>query len=108
LTAQTNGLDIQQSFFSIDNPALVLDTVKKAEDSDGIILRFYESRGTRGTAQLTSSLPVTSAAIVNLLEDELQPLNWHGGATLEFKPFEIITICLWINQINNGQIAEQP
>jgi len=95
LTGKTSGLDIQQSFFLIDNPALILDTVKKAEDSDALILRLYESRGTRGTAQLTSLLPVTSAALANLLEDELQTLVWHdGNIKIDFKPFEIITIRL--------------
>lgn len=95
MTGKTSGLDIQQSFFLIDNPALVLDTVRKAEDSDALILRLYESRGTRGTAQLTSSLSVTSAALANLLEDELQTLDWHdGNVKNDFKLFEIITIRL--------------
>lgn len=95
LTAASAGPDIQQSFFAIDNPALTMDTLKKAEDSSDLILRLYEARGTRGTARLSSSLPFRSAALVNLLEDEISVLNWQNNAVeLSFKPFEIITIRL--------------
>jgi len=94
LTVATGGQDLRQTFFALDTPALVLDTVKKAEDSNDLILRFYESRGTRGTAHLSSSLPVTSAALVNLLEDEPTPLAWQNGVSLEFKPFEILSLRL--------------
>jgi alpha-mannosidase len=97
LTVKSTGQNFQQSFLAVDNPALVLETVKKTEDSDALILRLYEARGTRGVARLTSSLSVKSAALVNLLEDELAPLIWQGGGVeLKFKPFEIITIRLLI------------
>ena len=33
-------------------PNLVLDTVKRAEDSDALVLRLYEAHGARGTAAL--------------------------------------------------------
>ncbi len=84
-----------QSFFQVDNPALVIDTVKKAEDSDALIVRLYEARGTRGRARLTTPLPLKLAALTNLLEDELEELDVTGaGVTLDFKPFEIITVAL--------------
>ena len=95
LLAKTGGSDLSRSYFEIDNPALIVETIKKAEDSPALILRLYEARGTRGIAHLTSSLPVSSAVRVNLLEDELQPLVWQdNGLTLDFKPFEIISLRL--------------
>jgi alpha-mannosidase len=95
LTAKSGGQDIQQAFFSLDQPAVLIDTLKKAEDSEALILRLYEARGTRGKLRLTSPLPVQSAALVNLLEDEISHLNWQdGGVELSFKPFEIISMCL--------------
>ena len=95
LLLQTSApLDIQ-SFFQVDNPALVIDTVKKAEDSDALIVRLYEARGTRGRARLTTTLPLKSAALANLLEDELEELDAvEAGVTLDFRPFEIITVVL--------------
>ncbi|HVN15903.1 MAG TPA: alpha-mannosidase [Anaerolineales bacterium] len=95
LLFRTDAKENQKSFFNVSNPAMLLDTVKKAEDSDALILRLYESRGTRGSFHLTSSLPLRSATLVNLLEDKLADLNWSGdGIELEFKPFQIITLLL--------------
>lgn len=95
LTAKSNGQNVQQSFFVVDNPSIIIDTIKKAEDSNAIIVRLYESRGTRGTVKLSSPLSFTSGSIVNLLEDEISPLNWQNGEVeLSFKPFEIISVLL--------------
>jgi alpha-mannosidase len=85
----------QQSFFSADQPALVIDTIKKAEDSDALIVRLYEARGTRGAARLSSPLPFRTAARVNILEDEVAVLDWRDGSVeLNYRPFELITIRL--------------
>jgi alpha-mannosidase len=92
------------SFFSVSRPtrpgdgppgAVVIDTVKKAEDSDNLILRLYEAHGTRGTVRLSSSLPVKSAVRCNLLEDEAEALEWSdGGVSLDMTPFQIVTLKL--------------
>ncbi len=87
----------QRSFFSVTNPAVVLDTVKKAEDSDEIVVRLYEARGAHGAARLLTSLPVQSARRCNLLEDPDPgaPLAWpSGGLEFTFRPFEIVTFIL--------------
>ncbi|HEY5671703.1 MAG TPA: alpha-mannosidase [Anaerolineales bacterium] len=95
LICKSGEQDVHQSFFAVSNPAIIVDTLKKAEDSQAFILRLYESRGTRGAVRLSSPLPFESAAVVNLLEDEISPLTWRdGGVDLDFKPFEIITIRL--------------
>lgn len=83
------------SYFAVSHPSLVLDTVKKAEDSDDLIVRLYESRGTRGAAELVSGLPVTGAERVNLLEERAGACAVRGGRVkLEFRPFEIISLRL--------------
>ncbi len=88
---------VEKSFFQVSSPALILDTVKKAEDSDDVIVRLYEARGSHGEAQLSSPLPIQSAARCNLLEDE-EPdgeTEWKGGSlSLKFRPFQIITLKL--------------
>jgi alpha-mannosidase len=97
LMGKAGGQDTQSTFFSVDNAAIIVDSIKKAEDSDAIILRLYESLGTRGMVRLSSSLPVKSAAVVNLLEDEISQLDWQDcKVDLNFKPFEIITVRLEI------------
>jgi len=85
----------QRSFFSVDNPSIIIDTVKKAEDTDEVVVRMYESRGTRGEARLHSTLPFQSAVKCNLLEQDGEKVEWRdGGASFAFKPFEIVTLKL--------------
>ena len=43
------------AFAQVDDPALVLDSIKRAEDSDALILRLYEAHGGRGTARIRSA-----------------------------------------------------
>ncbi len=86
-----------QSFFSVDCPELVVDTVKPTEDGTGMIVRLYESTGRRGKATLQVGLPFGSVWKTNILEDELQRLPSDAGrVTLNYRPFEII--CLRLNQ----------
>jgi alpha-mannosidase len=84
------------SFLRVDRPDLVLDTVKKAEDSDALIVRLYDAFGGRGRARLSSPLPVTRACRCNLMEDpEGEPLDWKdGGVEIAFGPHEILTVRL--------------
>ena len=91
----TGAPEAQRSFFSVTNPAMIIDTIKKAEDNGDIIVRMYEARGTRGQASLQSSLPIQAAARCNLLEDEGEKVEWSAqGACFDFKPFEIVTLKL--------------
>jgi alpha-mannosidase len=81
------------SFFSVDDPNLVLDTVKRAEDSDALVLRLYEAHGARGTARLRVDVPFTAAVRCNLLEDAGPALPVTGGEIeLGYRPHEIISL----------------
>ncbi|HEY9075738.1 MAG TPA: alpha-mannosidase [Anaerolineaceae bacterium] len=83
------------SYFQVDLPGVVIDTVKKAEDSTALIVRMYEAHGSRGAVRLTSPLPVKKAAVCNLLETEDQPLEWKdGGVSFPVRPFQIVTLKL--------------
>jgi alpha-mannosidase len=82
-----------RSWFSVDSPALVLDNVKRAEDRDGLILRFYESLGSRGVARLMTQLPFRAARRTNLLEDPGDPLEVDvATVVIPYRPYEIVTI----------------
>src|SRR5829696_61168 len=83
------------AFAEVDAPALVLDTIKRAEDSDALILRLYEAHGSRGTARVAVHVPFSSACRTDLLEDEGEELRVGGGAVeLAYRPWELITIAL--------------
>ena len=48
---------------------VVIETIKRAEDGNGIIVRLYESQRQRGPVPLTCGFPVAGAWRTNLLEE---------------------------------------
>lgn len=89
----------ERSFFHVDNPAVILETVKKAESiSSAAVVRLYEAFGGHVRVRLTTSLPVKRAVKCNLLEvledcGEV-PLSC-GHVDLSFRPFQITTLLLF-------------
>jgi alpha-mannosidase len=88
-----SGSGEPRSWLSVDDPNLVLDTVKRAEDSDALLLRLYEAHGARGRARLQVGWPVAEAVSCNLLEDADQPLPVDGGVIeVGYRPHQIISL----------------
>ncbi len=89
------GVCEPMSFASVNDGNLVLDTIKRAESGNGIILRLYECHGSRGTATLTCAMPFKSATRCGALEQEKEslPVN-HDKISISYEPFKIITIKL--------------
>lgn len=77
---------------TVDDAGLVIETVKKAEDGEGIVLRLYEAMNTRGTATLTLGFEIAEAFAVNLVEEDPAPVSHTRNAvTFDYRPFEIKT-----------------
>ena len=73
--------------------SLVLDTVKRAEDSEELALRLYEAHGARGTARLRLGVPFASARLANGLEENGAPLEVGAGEIeLPYRPHELLTV----------------
>jgi alpha-mannosidase len=86
---------LPESFASVDDPNLVLDTIKRAEDSGALVLRLYEAHGARGRARLRVAAPFSSARRANVLEDDGEALAVDGDAVLlPYRPHEILTVKL--------------
>jgi alpha-mannosidase len=81
-----------EALVRVDNPAVVVEAVKLADDRSGdVIVRLYESLGGRASATLTPSFPVASVSTVDLLE---RPLSADTGLAMDFGPFQIRTVRL--------------
>ncbi|MBN2374958.1 MAG: alpha-mannosidase [Sedimentisphaerales bacterium] len=81
------------SFMTVDADNIVIETVKKAEDSNEMIVRLYESYGGSCQTHLNFAGKVKSAKLVNLLEEQPTELKVSKNKlTLNFSPFEIQTI----------------
>jgi alpha-mannosidase len=85
----TSGMPTE-SFATVEG-GLVLDTIKRAEDSDELVLRLYEPYGGRGVARV--GIAASRARRANLLEDDGEELALVDGAiVVPFRPREIITV----------------
>lgn len=82
-------------FISCEDRNVVIESVKKAEDGNGIIVRLYECHNARGQAELMCARTIRSATLCNLEEVPEGELEMNEGAVLfNYKPFEILTIRL--------------
>jgi len=79
------------SIASVDDPGVVVETIKRAESGNGVVLRMYESLGRRTTTALRVEFLHSDAQLTDLLENPLGAANLER---LEFEPFEIVTILL--------------
>ena len=91
-----NGVGGQMpQFVACDDRNVMVETVKKAEDSNAIIVRLYECHNARGHSELTCLRTVKKAQLCDLDENPIRDLEVVDGMVLfEYKPFEIITIRL--------------
>ena len=74
---------------------IVVEAVKKAEDSDDIVVRLYECHNSRGRAELSCAKTPRSVMLCDLEENEIDELALQDGiVSFEYKPFEILTLKL--------------
>jgi alpha-mannosidase len=84
-----------RQLFSLNTRQVILEAVKRAEDSDAVICRLYEAWGGRCSAQLKTSLPVRRAWRADALENERELLELRDGVVeLSLEPFKIVTVKL--------------
>ena len=81
---------------SVDNPAVVIEAVKLAEDRSGdVVVRLYEAHGGRAEARLRADFGHRSAAATDLLERGIESTAVtvdDGGVRLSLRPFELATV----------------
>ncbi|MFD9725303.1 alpha-mannosidase [Streptomyces sp. NPDC059072] len=94
------GAGVVPPLLSVDDDAVVVESVKLAEDRGGdVIVRLYESLGGRARATLTAGFPIAAAVESDLLE---RPLDGtavgaaapDGTVALTLRPFQIVTVRL--------------
>jgi alpha-mannosidase len=83
------------AFADVDADNVVIDTVKRHEDSNALIVRLYEAFGQRGNATVTFGTDVKSISECDLMEENDVPVKLKGNsATLYMTPYEIRTLKL--------------
>jgi len=84
---------------SVDRDGVVVESVKLADDGSGdVVVRVYESQGSRVTARVAPGFDTRAVVVVDLLERPLEGsgdsvVTEPGGAVrLELRPFEVLAL----------------
>ncbi len=90
-------MPLKRYFLKMEPESVVLSALKRAEDGEGAILRFYETKGEKTNAEITLFREPKTVKAVNLLEEEdegvVKKLKKNGKRIeLKMKPFEIVTV----------------
>jgi len=89
------SLPAAHSFVDIKQDNVVLTAMKKAEDGNALLFRFYEWAGKSGEVQLTVPPGATDATGTNLMEapeGHTLPLNEANQITVAVHPYEIVSV----------------
>ena len=83
------------SLISTSSTNVIIETVKRAEDGNGIIVRLYESQRKRGLIQVQAGFGLQAAWVTNLLEENEKPLSVENDTIqLQLNPYQIVTLRL--------------
>lgn len=86
-----------RSFIQPDDSDFVIETVKRAEDGSGVIVRGYNTRNDQSSVALKTDFALADVQLCNMLEEPEQSLQILAGGrafNVDYKPFEIITLRL--------------
>ncbi len=87
------SLPAEFSLLSVDQDNIIVETVKKAEDSDEVVIRMFETWNRRTRCAVNFGVNVEKAVECDMMEENEKPLTITSNVLdLEFRPFEIKTI----------------
>ena len=85
------------SMVQADKDNIILETLKKAEDSDALVLRTYETWNRATACTLRFARPVRAVYRTNLMEDKDVPIETDGQTVhITYKPFEIVSVKVYM------------
>jgi alpha-mannosidase len=97
----------EHSFLGVQSDNVIVTALKKAEDENALILRFYEWAGKSGEVTLRLAAGAESAVETNLMEKPIGNLSVSDGVVkVPTKPYEIKTIRVQLPGIRQTVAAE--
>lgn len=83
------------SWISCDAPNIFIETLKREEDGDRLVVRLFEAEGCRGRARLNFGFPIQSVHQSNLVERAERKLRCgRNSVEIEFLPYQIQTLLI--------------
>ena len=90
------------SYANVDKKNVVIETIKKAEEGEGTVIRLFERDNAKTTVKLLVDTEFNKAFTCDLLENEEEELkveetvNAYGkkakAVSLKLRPFEVCTV----------------
>ena len=101
------SLAAEHSFLQAQPDNIIVTAVKKAEDENALVVRFYDWAGKDGEVTLQLPAGAQSVAETDLMEKPIGNVALHDGkVTLHTKPYEIKTIKVQFSSL--PQMAGTP
>ena len=109
LSVHEGSLPKERSFFGVDNPNVVVTAVKKAEDSNALVIRMVEWAGQGTEVKLHIPAGATTASETNLMEKaEGAAISVSGDiVSAPIKPYEILTLQVGYNPPANTASTQE-
>lgn len=83
------------TFASVSGATTIVETIKQAEDGNGLILRAFDSHGSHDRSRFQFGNELSDVSETNLLEALIDPMVVeHAGFSTRFSPYEIKTFRL--------------
>ena len=102
-------LAAEHSFLQTQPENIIVTAMKKAEDEDAVVLRFYEWAGKDGDVTLQLPPGAQSAEETDLMEKPIGSASLQNGrVTLHTKPYEIKTIKVQFSNLPQVSSALKP
>ena len=79
-----------RSLVEVDSPQVIVEAIKRAEDSEAVIVRLYEAWGRPCQVRIKTTVPHARVVVCDLLERERSTTSLE----LAFRPFQIVTLKL--------------
>ena len=79
-----------RSLIEVDTKQAIVEAIKRAEDSDAVIVRLYEAWGRPCHARLSTTMPARRITLCDLLERE----RAETSLELDLRPFQVVTLKL--------------
>ncbi len=94
---RTKKYRVQRSFLRVEPDNIIVTALKREEDEDGVIVRFYEACGEKTEAMITLFEEPKDVQVVNLMEEKDEEFDKEievNGNKIKtnLNPFEIVTL----------------
>jgi alpha-mannosidase len=92
---ETGGFDLPatQGLLEVGSRSLIVETLKQAENGDGLVLRSFDSHGCHASIMFSTAEDLDRVAEIDLLEENPQGVQMTGRRSFRanYSPYEIKT-----------------